>query len=167
MDIRAACATVCLALVALLSSACMSAVDLKQTLQVTDTSGGWYDAGIVGGKNKLVPSVTFRVRKTRDASLRGLSLNVVFKRLTPGPPATEEEFDDVFIQNVNFTEGNQTPPITARTEAGYTGDPPQSRADMLQNSQFRDVRARIYAKFSSSQWVEIGSVDVQRQLLVR
>lgn len=167
MNIRAACATVCLPLVALLSSACISAVDLKQTLQVTDTSAGWYDAGIVGGKNKLVPSVMFRVRKTGDANLRGLSLNVVFKRLTPGAPATEEEFDDVFIQNVNFTEGNQTPPITARTEAGYTGDPPQSRADMLQNSQFRDVRARVFAKIGASQWVELAAIDVARVILTK
>lgn len=166
MDIRAACATVCLPLVALLSSACISAVDLKQTLQVTDTSAGWYDAGIVGGKNKLVPSVIFRVRKTRDTNLRGLSLNVVFKRLTPAP-ATEEEFDDVFIQNVNFTEGNQTPPITARTEAGYTGEPPQSRADMLQNSQFRDVRGRVFAKIGASQWVELAAIDVSRVILTK
>jgi len=167
MNIRGACATVCLPLVALLLSACMSAVDLKQTLQVTDTSAGWYDAGIVGGKNKLVPSVTFRVRKTRDANLRGLSLNVVFKRLTPGSPATEEEFDDVFVQNVNFTEGNQTPPITARTEAGYTGEPPQSRADMLQNSQFRDARARVFAKIGASQWAEVAAIDVPRVILTK
>lgn len=166
MNIRGACATVCLPLVALLLSACMSAVDLKQTLQVTDTSGGWYDAGIVGGKNKLVPSVTFRVRKTRDANLRGLSLNVVFKRLTPGP-GTEEEFDDVFIQNVDFAEGNHTAPITARTVNGYTGEPPQSRAEMLQNSQFRDVRARVFAKIGASQWAEVAAIDVPRVILTK
>ena len=49
----------------------------------------------------------------------------------------------------------------------YTGEPPQSRLEMLKNSQFRDVRARIFAKYTGSQWVEIGSIDVQRQLLVR
>ena len=38
---------------------------------------------------------------------------------------------------------------------------------MLKHSQFRDVRARIFAKSRSSQWVEIGTVDVQRQLIVR
>ena len=54
-----------------------------------------------------------------------------------------------------------------RLQNGYTGEPPQSRLEMLKNSQFRDVRARIFAKYSSSQWVEIGAVDVQRQLLVR
>jgi len=157
--------TVCLPLLVLLP-ACMSAVDIKQTLQVTDTGGGWYDAGIVGGKNKLVPSVTFGVRKTGDANLRGLSLNVVFKRLTPGTPATEEEFDDVFIQNVDFA-GNQTAPITARTENGYTGEPPQSRAEMLQNTQFRDVRARVFAKIGASQWVELGAIDVPRAILTK
>ena len=167
MNIRGACATVCLLLAALVLSACMSAVDLKQTLQVTETGGGWYDAGIVGGKNKLVPTATFRVRKTGDANLRGLSLNVVFKRITPGAPATEEEFDDVFIQNVDFAEGNQTAPVTARTENGYTGEPPQSRADMLQNSQFRDMRARVFAKIGASQWVELAAIDVPRVILTK
>ncbi|MCA1562524.1 MAG: hypothetical protein LC753_00950 [Acidobacteria bacterium] len=166
MNIRGACATVCLPLVALLS-ACTPDVDLKQTLQIIDSGAGWHDAGIVGGKNRLVPSVTFRVRKTTDANLRGLSLNVVFRRHTPGTPATEEEFDDVFVQNVSFAEGNQTAPITARPEAGYTGDPPQSRAEMLQNSQFRDVRARVFAKIGASQWVELSAIDVPRVLLTK
>ena len=39
------------------------AVDFNQALQVTDVSGGWFDFGIVDGKNKLVPSVTFRIKK--------------------------------------------------------------------------------------------------------
>ena len=33
-----------------------------EALEVTDVSTGWYDAGVVDGKNKLVPSLTFRLR---------------------------------------------------------------------------------------------------------
>jgi hypothetical protein len=48
---------------------------------------------------------------------------------------------------------------------GYTGDPPQTRADMLKNTHFQDIRVHVFAKHSSSQWVEIGVFDLPRQLL--
>ena len=151
---------------AVLGGACRGSVDVKQAVTVVETSSGWYDAGIVDGKNKIVPSVTFRLRKQPGTDLSALALNVVFRH----PPAegsnVEEDWDEVFLQRTTFT-GDQTEPLTVRTEKGYTGDPPQTRADLLRNSFFRDVRARIYARYSSSQWAEIGSIDVPRQLLVR
>jgi hypothetical protein len=152
-----------------LIGACGTPVDLKQTLQVADVSGGWHDAGIVEGRNKLVPSITFRLRKSTDQSLRPLSLNVVFKRLPQAGAAAgtgEEDWDEVYVQSVKF-DGNQTPPMTVRPNHGYTGEPPQSRAEMLRNSQFRDIRVHIFAKHSSSQWVEITQYDLSRQLLTQ
>jgi hypothetical protein len=157
----------CLLAAVLLAAGCSSSVDVKQALEVAEATSGWYDAGIVNGKNKIVPSVTFRLKKKPDADLAGVALNVVFRH--PASPGTnlEEDWDEVFIQRADFRGANETDPLTVRPEKGYTGDPPQSRLDILQHSQFRDVRARIFAKFSSSQWVEIGAVDVQRQLIVR
>jgi hypothetical protein len=148
-------------------TSCNRSVDVKEAIEVVDASGGWYDAGIVEGKNKIVPSVTFRLKKKSGADLAGVALNVVFRHPAPAGANLEEDWDEVFIQRADFKDADQTDPLTVRTEKGYTGDPPQSRLDILRHSQFRDVRARIYAKYSSSQWVEIGSVDVQRQLLVR
>src|SRR6478672_5312958 len=120
----------------LAAAGCGKPVDLKQVLKVTDLSGGYHDAGIVEGRNKIVPSVTFRIVKSTDDSLRPLSVNVVFKQLPkagtavpPGQPA-ENDFDEVFKQSVPFN-GDQTDVLTVRANAGYTGDPPQSRADML------------------------------------
>src|SRR3954464_9876867 len=96
--------------VPLLLAACSKPVDLKQGLQVTDLSGGYHDAGFVDGRNKIVPSLTFRIKKSTDDSLRPLSLNVVFKKLPrpgvavpPGQPA-EEDFDEVFKQSVAFKD---------------------------------------------------------------
>jgi hypothetical protein len=157
----------CLLAAVLLAVSCSRSVDVKQALEVADATSGWYDAGIVNGKNKIVPSVTFRLKKKPDADLAGVALNVVFRH--PASPGTnlEEDWDEVFIQRADFKGANETDPLTVRPEKGYTGDPPQSRLDILQHSQFRDVRARIFAKFSSSQWVEIGAVEVQRQLIVR
>jgi hypothetical protein len=157
-------------LLAVAVSACSKPVDLKQALQVTNLSGGYYDAGIVEGRNKIVPSITFRIKKSTDDSLRPLSVNIVFKQLTkpgaavpPGQPG-ENDFDEVFKQSVSFT-GNQTDLLTVHANAGYTGDPPQSRADLLKHSQFQDMRVHLFAKHSSSQWVEIAQFDLPRQIL--
>ena len=158
---------VLLACIAVCAPACTPDVDLKQALELTETSAGWYDAGIKDGKNKIVPSVTFRLRKTPDADIDQVSVNVVFRHPPPPGAADEEEWGEVFIQAADFTEGQQTPPLTARTENGYTGDPPQSRTDLFKNSQFRDVRAHVYVKYGSTQWVDIGTIDVPRQLITR
>ena len=156
---------------AFLAASCTSfAVDIKEALEVTEASSGWYDAGIVEGKNKVVPSVGFRVRRKADANLNSVALNVVFRQAPAAgssTPGTEEEWDEVFLQNVPVNEGNQSAPLTVRTQRGYTGDPPQTRLEILQHSMFRDVRAHIFAKHSSTQWIEIGSIDVKRELIVR
>lgn len=157
---------------AVLLAGCSRPVDLQQALEITDVTAGYHDAGIVEGKNKLVPSIRFRLKKATDDSIRPLSLNVVFKKLPRSgvavPPGsdTEEGWDETFVQNVPF-DGNHTAPLTVQTNAGYTGDPPQSRADILKHSMFQDVRVHIFAKHSSSQWVEIGHFDIPRQVLAQ
>jgi hypothetical protein len=154
---------VVLALWLLLLGSCTERVDLQQAVQVTDIGGGWYDAGVVQGKNKLVPGITFRLRKRGDADLSRVSVNALF-RATDG---AESQLDnDVFLQNIEF-QGDQTPVISARSENGYTAEPPQSRADMLKHSQFRDIRVQIFVKAGASQWVEIGRLDVPRTLITQ
>jgi hypothetical protein len=151
---------------------CSAPVDLKQALQVTDATAGYSDAGIVDGKNKVVPTVSFRLKKSVADSLRPLSINVSFKQLpqagtavAPGSPA-ESDWDEVFVQSVPF-EGEQSAPLTFKAKNGYTGDPPQSRADILKHRLFQDVRVHVFAKHSASQWVEIATLDVPRQLLAQ
>lgn len=151
---------------AVVLAGCGRPVDVKQVLRASDISTGYHDAGVVEGRNKLVPSVTFTLRKSTNDSVRPLSLNVVFKRLplAASGAAGEEDWEEVFLQNVTF-QGNETAPLTVRPAHGYTGDPPQSRAEMLANSQFRDMRVHLFAKQGSGQWAEIASFDVARQLL--
>jgi hypothetical protein len=142
-------------------AACAPDIDLKQAVQVTNESSGWFDAGIQDGKNKLVPSVTFGLRKIGNAQLSSLSLNVVFRFV-----GEQEHQDDVFVQRVDFS-GSQTAPITVRSKWGNTGDAPQSRAEILKLSQFRDVEAQIFAKHGAGQWVELRRVKIERQLLTQ
>ena len=139
---------------------CTKPVDLKQAVQVVDPAGGWFDAGVQSGKNKLVPSVTFKLKKgAADVKLSSLSLNLTFIFVD-----TQEHADDVFVQNVPF-DGPETAPIVVRSQWGFTGEPPQTRAEMLKNSHFRDMEVQIFAKQSSAQWVELQRVKIARQLL--
>ena len=149
------------ALLASAVAACGKPIDLKQAAQITDVSTGWFDAGVQNGQNKLVPSVTFRIRKSPGVELSALALNVVFRVV-----GEQDHRDDVFVQRVDF-QGDATAPITVRSQFGYTGDPPQTRAEMLKNSHFQDMEAQIFAKQSSSQWVELHTVKLDRQLLTQ
>ena len=151
----------CLAVTGLLVSGCSPRVDLKQSVRVTDVSTGWFDAGVVDGKNKLVPSVSFRLTNTAEADLDYVALNVAFRYADNG-----EIHEEVFKQRVPF-ENKQTELIVVRSQNGHTGDPPQSRMEMLQHSMFRDMDAVILARQSSAQWVELHRVRVERTLLTR
>jgi hypothetical protein len=160
-------ATGLLTLVLAAAASCSKPVDFKSTLEVTDVSGGWYDAGIVDGKNKLVPTVTFRIRKPADVRLRSLSLVVHFKRIVDPSKALEgeEEADEVFLQTVDFADSTQTALLPVRAPTGFTGE--QARAEMLQHSQFKDFRARVFAKESSTKWVELLTFDIPRTILTK
>ena len=154
----------CTAVSALAHAACQSPVDLRQAVRVAELTGGWYDAGIVEGSNKLVPSVTFKIRRTPDTDVNPLQLNVVFKRIVD---QTDEDWDEFYVQKVDFADSAETAPLTVRPAAGYKGDAGQTRAEMLKNSQFRDVRAIIFAKHSSATWVELARYDIPRQILTK
>ena len=142
---------------------CSKPVDLKQTIEVADLQSGWFDAGLVDGKNKIVPSATFRLRKRGDVDVRPVALNIVFKNAD----GSDSSFEDIYIARVAFNDQGTTDTVTARSKNGYTADPPQTRADMLKNSQFRDVAIQIFAKQSSAQWVELQRVVLDRQILTQ
>jgi hypothetical protein len=144
----------------LLTASCSSPVDLKQALQVTDVSTGWFDAGVVDNQNKLVPSVTFRLRDT-GAELSRVSLNVAFKFADNG-----ETHEEIFKQRIDLENG-QTELLTMRAQNGYKGTQPQSRADMLKNSHFRDMEVVIFVREAAAQWVELHRVPIERQLLTQ
>ncbi|OFW07260.1 MAG: hypothetical protein A3H96_17215 [Acidobacteria bacterium RIFCSPLOWO2_02_FULL_67_36] len=153
-----------LALVAaagVMTGACTPNIDLKQSLKVTDVSSGWFDAGVVEGKNKLVPSVTFRLEKAVP-DIPALALNLVFRA-----EGDTEHYDEVYIQKVDFTDGNKTAPTTVRSKFGYTGEPPQSRMEMLKNPHFVDMDVQVFAKYGSGQWVELHRLKIPRLLLTQ
>src|SRR5262245_66651403 len=149
-------------LVAALSTAsCGPTVDLSKGLQVVDVSTGWWDAGVVNGQNKLVPSVTFKFKNVSDQPLDVLQANVVYRRVTE-----DKEWGSSYVK-ITGTEGlapgATTPSQTVKSQLGYTGT--ESRQQMLANSQFVDAKIQLFAKYSNTQWQKVGEYTVPRTLI--
>jgi hypothetical protein len=149
---------------ALAAPGCGPTVDLIEGLQVVDVTTGWHDAGIVDGKNKLVPSVEFRLRNVSDQPLVALQVNAIFRRVTE----PDEEWGSGFLSVAGgdgLEPGATSDLITISSRLGYTGE--DSRTDMLSHSQFVDAKVDVFAKYSSQQWKRIAEYAIERQLVVR
>jgi hypothetical protein len=150
-----------LLVVAALASGCGPTVDLSKGLEVVDVSSGWSDAGMVDGQNKIVPSITFKLKNVSDQRLQALQANVVFRQ-TGKPDEWGSQFS-IVRGSEGLAPGETTAPITLRSLHGYTSAAP--RADMFANQQFVDAKAELFAKYSSVQWTQISDLPVDRRLL--
>src|SRR5437867_9205424 len=74
------------------TAGCGPTVDLAKGLQIEVISTGWLDAGIVDGKNKLVPSITFKPKNISDQKLPMLQVNALFRRV-----GEKEEWGSGFV----------------------------------------------------------------------
>jgi hypothetical protein len=137
-------------------------VDLSKGLQIEVVSTGWYDAGIVNGKNKLVPQISFKVKNVSDQKLVSLQINGLFRRITE-----KDEWGNAFVTaagSAGLSPGASTSTLTLKSQLGYTGTDP--RADMLQNTKFVDVKVELFAKYGSEQWTRVGDFPIDRQLIL-
>jgi hypothetical protein len=142
-------------------TACSKPVDLSKALQIVDVSTGWFDAGIVEGQNKLVPSVTFRLKNNSDQALKTLQVNALFRHGND-----KDEWGSAFLTAADTSglrPGATTPPLTMKSQQGYKGTEP--RQQMLQNSHFVDAKVELSAKYGSGQWTRIGDYQIERKLV--
>ena len=150
-------------LVALATASCGPKVDLAKGLQVVDVSTGWWDAGVVNGQNKLVPSISLKLKNGDTEPIAGVQLNAIFHRV-----GEEDGWGEHFVQAVDrsgLAPGATSQQIVLRSGLGYTGS--QSRIELLQNSQFVDARVDIFGKQGRGNWVKLAAVRIDRQLLTQ
>jgi hypothetical protein len=150
--------------VAGVAAACSPTIDLTKGLQVEIIETGWYDAGIVKGQNKLVPSIRFRLKNVSGQTLSTVQVNALFRRVTE-----QDEWGSGFITaagSAGLASGAMTEPLTIRSQLGYTGAD-QSRQEMLKNSHFVDAKVELFAKYGSAQWVRVGEYPIVRELLTK
>jgi hypothetical protein len=146
---------------ALLFAGCRSR-EVEKDLRITDVNTGWYDAGIVEGQNKLVPSVSFRLRNISDEGISKVQLNAVFHAVNEPAKA----WGDTMIRGIGSDElapGGSGDRLVMRSPLGYTGT--EARLVMLKNSQFVDATVSVFGRHGSRNWVKLGEFPIDRQLL--
>jgi hypothetical protein len=152
--------TACLALVVVITGC--RAREVEKDLTITDVHTGWYDAGIVQGQNKLVPSISLKLKNVSPEEISRVQINAVFKRLD----GENKEWDAHFVRGIGpdgLAPGAKGDELVLRSERGYTGQ--QSRLQMLQNKEFIDAKVEIFGKHGSRFWVKLGEFKIDRQLL--
>ena len=146
--------------IASLSAGCGPTLDVTKGVQVDAVSTGWVSAGVVDGRNKVVPAVSFTLKNVSDLKLPALQVNAVFRRVN------ETVEWDAGFRPVAGSEGfapGAAKPLTIAAQLGYTGfDPAEG---LLQNSQFVDATVDVFARYGSNQWARLGEYPISRQLL--
>jgi hypothetical protein len=151
-------------LAAALSVSCGASEAAVAALEPIDVVTGWYDDGIVEGqKNKLVPSVTLKLRNKSDQSVRSIQINAIFRRV--GEQEMWGEYFGWAIRGEPLVAGATTNQLVMRSMLGYTGEQP--RMQMLQNTNFVDAKVEIYLKQGSRVWAKLAEYPIQRQLLTQ
>lgn len=153
-------AAVCIAVV-LLAAGCRSR-EVEKDLRITDIKTGWYDAGIVEGQNKLVPSISFRLQNISGEDISRVRMNAVFHTVD----APQDAWGEHLIQAIGrdgLAAGATGGPLVLRSPRGYTGSEP--RLVMLKNSQFVDATVSVFGRHGSRNWIKLGDFRIDRQLL--
>ncbi len=153
-------------LAAVVLSACTSrTIDLQKALLVTDVSTGYFDAGIVeGNKNKIVPTVSVRLKNISSEPVTSVQIIAKFNRV--GEP--EEWGSAPYVRAIGpegLAPGQTGNPVVMKCDRGYTGEQP--RAELFHHSQFVDVHVELYAKYQAQNWVKVGEYKIARELLTR
>ena len=156
---------------------------LEHALSVEDLTTGWLDVGLDGGRNKLVPTISFRLANVSSEQMRTLQLNSVFRQCVvsdespririPPPPGClcegeAQEWGSAYIRAVGLEglePGASTRQFTLQSDLGYTGG--EQPRQMLQHRQFVDVKAELFVKQGAGQWVKLGEHQIERQLLTQ
>ena len=134
-------------------------------LRLTQVSSGWFDAGPDSlGRNKLVPSVSFRLENSTDDIIRHVQLNAVFRR-----QGEEEAWGDAYVRafgTEGLDAGQATQVFRLESGRGYTGE--QEWSEMLEHRDFVDVEMDLFVKHRGNEWVKlVDAASVDRQLLMR
>lgn len=148
---------------AVLSTAACGSTGNVQDLELTDISTGYFDEGVVNGENKIVPSITFKLRNKGGAPVSTVQTNTIFQ--IEGKDGPMDEVLTRAIDTNGLAPQQTTNNLIVRSKIGYTGQQP--RAEMLTNSLFQDVRVRVFGKSGSGTWMLLGESVVERKILTQ
>jgi hypothetical protein len=144
----------------LAATACAPAVDLSKALEVTDSLGGYYDAGLKDGWNYLKPSISFRLRNKSNQKLGPVQITVAFWK-----DGDDGEWDSTVLQGIHaegLPAGATTESLLARANIGYRLE--GARADFFSHHAFQDVTAKLFAS-QGGRIYPLGQVKLERVII--
>ena len=142
------------------TAGCDAPVDVTKAVQVDVSTSGWRFAGIVDGKNKIVPSVSLTLKNVSGQTLNALQTNAVF-RLASSNAEIGADFRPASGSS-GLPAAASTEKITLKSSLGYTGTDPVE--ELLNNSKFSDAKVEVFVKAGSGQWTRLGEYPIARQL---
>ena len=146
-------------------SACTTrTIDLPKALEITDVETGFFDAGIVDGKNKLVPTISIRLKNRDSQPIESVQMLARFSRVGE----IEELGSGPYVRAIGpegLAPGQTGSPVVMKIDVGYTSEAP--RAQMFTHTLFKDVRVELFAKYAAQNWAKMGEYPIARQLLTR
>lgn len=151
--------SLCLALA--LSSACGRSIDLTK-LKLTNVITGYYDDGIQGGLNKLVPSVSFSLENTDTIGATEVQLVVSFWHEGDDGELSSKEVAGIGSKAIAPNATGD--PILVRSDNGYTIE--TARDTLFTHSMFKDFKAIVLAK-RDGKIVRLGELKIDRRILPR
>ena len=156
---------IALLLLLVAATGCRRNVEVEKALAITDVHTGWYDAGLQpDGKNKLVPSLSMRLKNVSSDRVSSVQLVAIFRRINEPEVAWGEHFVRAIGPN-GIGPGESTNPIVLRSNLGYTGT--ESRLQLLQHKGFVDARVDIFGRHGSRNLTKMSEQKIDRQLLTQ
>lgn len=149
----------------LASSVGCAQVDLATVFTMEELSSGYYDAGVTElGANKLVPSLTFRLKNVSAESINSVDLVVFFWGTEFEEP---KELDEIILRAIGsdgLAPSAATEPIVIRSKQGFALEQ-QARSELFNHRLFRDVTAKVFLK-RGGRLVPFGEYTIERRLLL-
>ena len=145
----------------LLTVACAGPPKADEALEVYELKTGYDDGGVDAGQNRLLPTVSFKLRNKASRSINSVQVNAVFRVLED-----PEELGSQSVWAIDYKgleSGQSVGPFVMRSRFGYSGE--QARVDMFQHEGFKDVVVQVFAKQGGNQWVKLTEQVVERQLI--
>jgi hypothetical protein len=150
-----------LSLASLVTAGCARTRNVEDDLKLVDVKTGWYDAGIVAGQNKIVPSISLKLQNISGEPISRVQVWAVFRRADEDKTWGEHFVRAIGPEGLDAGKvGNQ---LVLRSTLGYTSS--QARAQMLQNREFVDAKVNVFGKHGSRTWIKMGEYTIDRNLL--
>ena len=138
-------------------------IDVATAIKITNVVTGWFDAGVVNGQNKLVPSASFTVTNTGSDRVNAIQVFSVFRF---NGEIEELGSSAIVLHGADALGPKATSkPLTIRAVWGAAGVQP--RAQILVSKYFKDAHVEIFAKYGSGQYIKLSDVPIRRQLLTQ